>query len=255
MTGEQRIVEDGQLLRHKTEDPKMVELMKDIKGTFNLFTSGCTYRDKGSDGFPFHMSMYGSITDVQVFSRNLSLEEMVAFTTCSQLLRGEIISWQSTNWRLASPLNSTEVEVLDFEKDVCTSATRRNQSLLLVPQTMSSTEGFRICQKLSGQLASYTEREGFDVITHQLSGTSSVFSGQCSIEVGEGRRRVRVNLAGSDEQQEGDWRTVDTAQPIQHLPWAPNRPFTDGFQYNCLELQVSTRYSMFVIIFRRWYWR
>ena len=243
------VVEDGKLLRQKTEDPKVVELMKDVGGTFNLLTSGCLYRAKGSDGYPFHMSMYGSIADVQMFSRTLSLEEMVAHTACSQVLRGDIINWEKTNWRLSSPKNSTEVEVLDLEKDVCTIATRRNQSLLLVPQRMTSTEGFRICQKLSGQLASYTEREGFDSITHLLSGTPSVFSDQCSIQVGEGRqrdgegrRRVRVNLAGSDEQQEGDWRTVETNQPIQHLPWAPNRPFTDGYQYNCLELQVSRRY-------------
>ena len=32
------------------------------------------------------MSMYGSVTDAQVFSRELSVEEMVDFTTCRSVM-------------------------------------------------------------------------------------------------------------------------------------------------------------------------
>ena len=35
------------------------------------------------------MSMYGSVTDAQVFSRELSVEEMVDYTTC----RSVMVSW------------------------------------------------------------------------------------------------------------------------------------------------------------------
>ena len=41
-------------------------------------TLGCYYRNTGV-GF---MSMYGSVTDTQVFSRGLSVQEMVDITSC-----------------------------------------------------------------------------------------------------------------------------------------------------------------------------
>ena len=44
----------------------------------STFTLGCYYRNGGT-GF---MSMYGSVTDAQVFSRELSDQEMVDMTTC-----------------------------------------------------------------------------------------------------------------------------------------------------------------------------
>ena len=44
----------------------------------SIFTLGCYYRNSGTA----FMSMYGSVTDAQVFSRELSDQEMVDMTTC-----------------------------------------------------------------------------------------------------------------------------------------------------------------------------
>ena len=43
-----------------------------------IFTLGCFYRDQEVK----FMSMYGSVTDAQVFSRELSDQEMVDMTSC-----------------------------------------------------------------------------------------------------------------------------------------------------------------------------
>ena len=43
-----------------------------------IFTLGCFYRDQEVQ----FMSMYGWVTDAQVFSRELSTEEMVEVTSC-----------------------------------------------------------------------------------------------------------------------------------------------------------------------------
>ena len=34
-------------------------------------------------------------------------------------LTGDMISWEREPWTLTSPLQSSELEVLDYEKDVC----------------------------------------------------------------------------------------------------------------------------------------
>ena len=44
----------------------------------SILTLGCYYRDVGVK----FMSMYGSVTDAQVFSRELSNQEMVDITSC-----------------------------------------------------------------------------------------------------------------------------------------------------------------------------
>ena len=44
-----------------------------------IFTLGCFYKNHQEVEF---MSMYGSVTDAQVFSRELSDQEMVDITSC-----------------------------------------------------------------------------------------------------------------------------------------------------------------------------
>ena len=34
-------------------------------------------------------------------------------------LTGDILSWETVIWNLTTPWNSSEMEILDFEKDVC----------------------------------------------------------------------------------------------------------------------------------------
>ena len=43
-----------------------------------IFTFGCFYRKEVVK----YMSMYGSVTDAQIFSRELSYQEMVDITSC-----------------------------------------------------------------------------------------------------------------------------------------------------------------------------
>ena len=52
-----------------------------------IFTLGCFYRDQLNAKF---MSMYGSVTDAQVFSRELTDKEMVEWTSCRSSF-GEIM--------------------------------------------------------------------------------------------------------------------------------------------------------------------
>ena len=44
----------------------------------SIFTFGCFYRNMGAK----FMSMYGSVTDAQVFGRELTDQEMIDITSC-----------------------------------------------------------------------------------------------------------------------------------------------------------------------------
>ena len=141
-------------------------------------TLGCYYRNTGV-GF---MSMYGSVTDTQVFSRGLSVQEMVDITTCrsQQYLEihtnlicllsisisisrsfpeGDIISWDREPWRLRSPWNRSEAEVLDLARDVCAP---KDRGYFMVPQKLTFVESRHICKKLTGAPISYTDKAEFE---------------------------------------------------------------------------------------------
>ena len=98
-TGKFKLVENGEKAVDKV-DSTIIEWMNDIPkkvcisimthslkslilillatSQATIFTLGCYYRNTGS----LYMSMYGSVTDAQVFSRELSDQEMFDVTTC-----------------------------------------------------------------------------------------------------------------------------------------------------------------------------
>ena len=74
------MVEDGEL-RYETElSENDVMLLKDVGETGNIFTLGCMYWNRVNN----YMTMLGSVTDAQVFSSILKVEDMKAFTTCKK---------------------------------------------------------------------------------------------------------------------------------------------------------------------------
>ena len=109
-TGKFKLVENGKVTAEKFSD-EIVQYMKKIsikvhvtQGEYypcmllhfslffsyhivlqaEIFTLGCFYRDEGVK----FMSMYGSVTDAQVFSRELSHKEMADITSCRHELHG-----------------------------------------------------------------------------------------------------------------------------------------------------------------------
>ena len=76
-SGKFKLMENGEKAVDKY-NKEIVDWMADVPNKASIFTLGCFYRQSGT-GF---MSMHGSVTDAQVFSRELSDQEMVDMTTC-----------------------------------------------------------------------------------------------------------------------------------------------------------------------------
>ena len=126
---------------------------------------------------------------------------MIGWTSCDLPIEGDIISFRTAKWNLRSPYNTTAMEVMDLKKDICIS---HNKSLVLVPQKLTFFEGLHQCSKLSGRLADYTEKVGFDQITRHLSRRGNSYSDHCSSPWAEDGRMVEVFLAVSDQKEESN---------------------------------------------------
>ena len=97
------------------------------------------------------MSMYGRVTDVQMFGRVLSDSEMEEITNCDVRKEGDILSWDSANWVLKEDKGRIRKESLVWEKDVCKSA---DKSYHIISETVTFIpESLDICQKISAKLA------------------------------------------------------------------------------------------------------
>ena len=70
-------------------------------------------------------------------------------------LNGDILRWDREVWELRSPLNRSDLEIVDFERDVCANS---DNGLLMVPQKMSFGESVHTCKKLSGNVITYKDK-------------------------------------------------------------------------------------------------
>ena len=149
-------------------------------------------------------------------------------------LKGDVIEWETESWDLKTPLQSSEEEVLDLERDICNAPER---GLYMVPHKLTFEESVHTCKKLSGSLFSYTSSQEFDDLLYFLSLSANMRAGGC-VEKLEDGNNIEVWAGGTDEDKEGDFVTWNTKEPIQHLPWGVNRPYNDGDLYNCLVIET-----------------
>ena len=190
--------------------PRLQKGLFSILWQAGIFTLGCFYSDQLPLGK--FMSMYGSVTDAQVFSRELSVEEMVDITSCRSFPNGDIISWDREPWALRSPWNRSEPELLDLENDICSN---KENGYFMVPHKLSFDESIHVCKKLSGTPVTFTNKTIFDDIVHHLSLASNMRASGCAQTLEDGSRSVQVWGGGSDEAREGVWTTWDTNQKIE----------------------------------------
>ena len=121
----------------------------------NSVTVGCNYR-KVKDIHAPYMNMHGRVTDFHMWDRILSQEEMVKITGCQQFGQGNLVNWDKTEFYLNRSKRTARKQEMDLELEVCGSP---SPSLALIPYTMIfDPEALHYCSKLSGQVASFSEK-------------------------------------------------------------------------------------------------
>ena len=224
-TGDIKLVENGETrFRINSEDLHQLT-------TINHVSVGCLYNGAGS-AMETYMSMYGRVTDMQIFGRILSEEDLKKFTNCEERKEGDVLSWDKTNWILNGGDDNIDEEMLDLQNDICKSS---KTSFHLIPLTRNfQHESEKSCQKLSGAVAEYTTKGQLDEIIKFLSQRNIMNSTRCKDEKG-----FSTWVGNDDEDTEGRWRTRTTNEEVSFLPWAVGRPYSGGDKYNCMRLKID----------------
>ena len=225
-TGELRLFENGEERFKKASN-----IIKKFGSTMNHVAAGCGYRAVGDTLYP---SMYGRITDVQIFNGILSDSKMKEITGCEIRGKGDILNWDFTKWIMSGIKKDIREENLHWENHICESKTK---SYHIIPQKMNFIpNGLKHCQKFSAELAMYESEAEFHAITRFIASDHVMEASPCWYKPPNKDRSMitRVWLAGHDTEEEGVWRNYYTGELVSYQPWMENRPYQGGHLYNCI---------------------
>ncbi|XP_023333066.1 uncharacterized protein LOC111704908 [Eurytemora carolleeae] len=231
--GEVKLFENGEQ-SHTNKHDLLINLHQRFSNSFQMASPGCAWRPI----FSGYMSMYGKVTDMQIFSRILTDEEMMEITGCKVSMQGDVISWENTAWMLVGRKQISEREVVDFETTVCKMSTT---SLIFIPVKLTYIPGTEnMCRKMSGHPAAFQTQEEFrDLII--FINDQRILNSVCSTQLLDSNKsEFRAWVGINDLIEEGIWRNSFTGEQVNYLNWLPNRPFTGGEKYNCMELVAET---------------
>ena len=202
--GKIRLVENGET-RHEMNS---LELLR--PRTINFVSIGCYY--KSSE----YMSMVGKVTDLQIFSKELSEEEMKRITTCEEREEGDVLSWKSSEWVLSGKGNIEE-EMLDLQQDICKVS---KKSFHLIPHGSNFLpEGVNSCRKLGGIPAEYSSQAQLEQITKYLSQSKIANSPRCKAD-----DKLNIWISNTDAETEEGRKTHSSAEKVTYLSWDAGRP-------------------------------
>ena len=161
---------------------------------------------------------YGQITDVQVFDRLLTADEMIGMTTCSgEKLSGNIINTND------HPFTLYGEQVKQVQVNVEMICPLRRFSAVYLGYSWRALNSIEICKKLNRNLLSVTSEEDLDSLKFYISLT------------GHSSGWVHTPI---HKHSNGSWLHVETGKP-SILPWGVNKLIdNDLYIYSRIELDL-----------------
>ena len=166
---------------------------------------------------PFH----GAVSDVNIWSRVLTEEEILSWSLCERDISGKVLSWEE------SILNITLV----------TEETIDRQRMCFKPKTGSKMVGFRIkksfdetvrfCQSIGGNISVARDQKTVDKIVE-------IFTESCAPDT------EIIHSGYSDTNSEGVWVDVVTGQSMKWIHWADLNP-TNYTHEDCAFYNMTER--------------
>ena len=162
-------------------------------------------------------SMFGRMTDVNMWSRSLTEVEAVAWTLCRTMEGGDLVDWRTATWE-ARGLQEVQVE----REEVC----RERKDRLLVSEVKRDFDAtLHLARMLGGTMAIAGSQEEADDIIKVL-GPSKEVCGQ-------------VFTGFTDRKWEGDWVNIYTLEKLDWQNWKTGEPNNNGNE-DCTTIYALT---------------
>ena len=151
-------------------------------------------------------SLFGRMTDVNMWSRMMTEKEAVSWTLCGKIEVGDLVDWKTATWK-AQGLEEVQVD----REEVC----RKMQDRLLVSNVQRNFDGtLHLARMLGGRMA---------IADSQASAEENI---NALNPVKEDCQFVFTGL--TDHKEEGVWVNVYTGQPMSWRNWEIGQPDNVG---------------------------
>ena len=134
--------ENGELVKDAQFDEKFRKGLS--QPAVDIITVGCAHMPQ-----QFKESHPGIVTDFQLFGTKLSEQKMKDWTGCTERMQGDIVSWDMKEWFFNKTGNGSEIEYLEFEKDVCN---MQELSHHIFPTKERFSKSMDQCRKVSAKM-------------------------------------------------------------------------------------------------------
>ena len=178
----------------------------------NVYIARCAFDYKGTCSSP-----EGQVSDFNIWKRELTAQEMIDFTSCNKMLKGDLVNWDETEWEL---VNMTSRDAPDAE--VCISP---RPGHVLYPELRLLHDFIKFCPRFNGHLSVIRDAET------QRDMTAKAFAIKaCQVRDGASTRYWN---GWWDVHEEGVWIDVNNGSKLtdsNFAPWAPGQPNGDSVE-------------------------
>lgn len=180
--GTLHFVKDGKLMPIMTitEEMKTLEFPEDILS--KVYLASCALDYKGGCTGP-----EGEVSDFNMWDRTLTVDEMIGFTTCSNKLKGNMVNWDYSDWKVE---NMTVTDV-DYD-EICIPP---RPGHVLFPEKRGFPSLTSICHQMRGLPAVIKNQE----TQHQMTEIASKIP-ECLYD-----ERPTYWAGWTDAKEEGVW--------------------------------------------------
>ena len=156
----------------------------------------------------FHYSMFGAMTDVNIWNRSLSEAEVEKWSRCELGAGGNLLDWSTAQWE-AVGLQEEEVK----KEEICFKNSKKAFIVVQDKKTFNNT--INLCKALEGEMAVATDKQ----IMEEMIKAVKAVTNNCGIHFYSGY---------TDRVEEGVWFNVNTGEKMTWALWEEGEPDSLG---------------------------